>query len=117
MGCSRGDGEVWPRWAAVASGGILKEMQATRSDQRDASGSIHTTPDPAMGLFITAVMFGLAMLSLFAVLAFANVVALGDVAPFFVVPVLLFIISVVLFLRWIKAEVDEGTVREAAPRK
>jgi hypothetical protein len=68
-----------------------------------------------MALF-AALAFGLAMLSLFPVLAFANVVALNEVAPFFAVPVLLFIISGVLFLNWVEGEVDEAAVQETAHR-
>jgi hypothetical protein len=73
-------------------------------------------PDPDMALFVTALAFGLAMLSLFAVVAFANVMALGDVAPFFALPVLLFVSSGVFFMNWLHGEAHEGAVEEAANR-
>jgi hypothetical protein len=90
------------------------EMQATRLDNRGAGSSTGKAPDSDIALFVTAMAFGLAMLSLFAVLAFANVKALGDVAPFFAVPVLLFIISGVLFWNWVEDEVEEAAVQETA---
>jgi hypothetical protein len=92
------------------------EMRATRLHRHRSTRSAGKAPDSDIALFVTALAFGLAMLSLFAVLAFANVVALGDVAPFFAVPVLLFIISGVLFLNWVEGEVDEAAVQETAHR-
>jgi hypothetical protein len=117
MGGSTDEGEVWPQWTAIAPRRHPRsEMNATRLDKRGARGSTGKANDSDMALFVFALAFGLAMLSLFAVLAFANVVALGDVAPFFAVPVLLFIISGVLFLNWVDGEVDEAAVQEAAHR-
>ena len=68
-----------------------------------------------MALFVTALAFGLAMLSLFAVLAFANVVPLGDVAPFIAVPVLLFVASGVFFMNWLNGEARRGGRRRSRP--
>ena len=90
------------------------EMNAIRRESRGARGSTGKASDSDMGLFVLSLAFALAMLSLFAVLAFANVVALGDVAPFFAVPILLFIISGVLFLNWLAGEVHEAAVQEEA---
>lgn len=96
---------------------LHNEMENNRLESRGARGSRDKTPDSDMALFVAALAFGLAMLSLFAVLAFANVKALGDVAPFFAVPVLLFITSSVLFLKWGEGEVDEAAHEEAATRR
>jgi hypothetical protein len=96
---------------------LHNEMEDNRLERRGARGSTSKTPDSDMALFVTAMAFGLAMLSLFAVLAFANVKALGDVGPFFAVPVLLFITSDVLFLNWVEGEVDEAADQEAAVRR
>jgi hypothetical protein len=93
------------------------EMEDNRLENRGARGSTGKTPDSDMALFVTAMVVGLAMLSLFAVLAFANVKALGDVAPFFAVPALLFITSGGLFLNWVEGEADEAADQEAAARR
>jgi hypothetical protein len=92
------------------------EMKGALVDNRGARASTGKTPDSDMALSVTAIAFGLAMLSLFAVLAFANVVALGDVAPFFALPVLLFTVSGLLFLHWMQGEAHEAAVQEAAHR-
>jgi len=90
-------------------------MKATRLD-RHRTRRTGKAPDPDTALFVTALAFGLGMLSLFAVLAFANVVPLGDVAPFFAVPVLLFVTSGVLFMNWLDGEAHEAAVEEAVHR-
>ena len=90
-------------------------MKATRLDRHSAKRTGKAS-DPDMALFVTALAFGLAMLSLFAVVAFANVMALGDVAPFFAVPVLLFVTSGVFFINWSEGEAHEAAVEEAAHR-
>ena len=90
-------------------------MKATRLDRHRARRT-GKAPDPDMALFVTALAFGLAMLSLFAVLAFANVVPLGDVAPFIAVPVLLFVASGVFFMNWLNGEAHEAADEEAAHR-
>jgi hypothetical protein len=69
-----------------------------------------------MALFVAALASGLAMLSLFAVLAFANLMPLGEVAPFVAVPVLLFVTSGVFFLNWSEGEAHEAAVEEASHR-
>jgi len=90
-------------------------MKATRLDRHSAKRTGKAS-DPDMALFVTALAFGLAMLSLFAVVAFANVMALGDVAPFFAVPVLLFVTSGVFFINWSEGEAHEAAVEEAVHR-
>ena len=90
-------------------------MKAIRLDRHGARRT-GKAPDPDMALFVTALAFGLAMLSLFAVLAFANVVPLGNVAPFIAVPVLLFVASGVFFMNWLNGEAHEAAVEEAAHR-
>jgi hypothetical protein len=90
-------------------------MKATGLDRHGARRTGKTL-DSDMALFVTALAFGLAMLSLFAVLAFANVVPLGDVAPFVAVPVLLFVASGVFFMNWLEGEAHEAAVEEAAHR-
>jgi hypothetical protein len=87
-------------------------MKATRLDKHGArrtGNAIHSE----LALFVTSLAFGLAMLSLFAVLAFANVMPLGEVAPFFPVSVLLFVASGVFFMSWSEGEAHEAAVEEA----
>jgi hypothetical protein len=89
-------------------------MKATRLDRHGARWTGKAT-DPELALFVTALAFGLAMLSLFAVLAFANVVPLGDVAPFFAMPVLLFVTSG-FFMNWLAGEAHEAAISSLLSR-
>jgi hypothetical protein len=95
---------------------LHNEMEDTRPDPRGARGSTTKAPDSDTALFLTGLAFALAMLSLLAVLAFANRSPLSDVAPFVAVPVLLFISSGVLFLIWMEGEGREAATEEAPHR-
>ena len=92
-------------------------METTRFDSRSARGSTGKAPASDSALFGTGLAFALAMLSLLAVLAFADATALVDVAPFFAVPALLFITSGVLFAKWVEAEAHEPAAQEAPRRQ
>lgn len=92
------------------------EMKDTRPDSRGARGSTTKALHSDTALFLTGLAFALAMLSLLAVLAFANRSPLSDVAPFVAVPVLLFIYSGVLSLNWMEGEGRAAATEEAAHR-
>ena len=64
-------------------------------------------PRPASAFLVFIIVFGLAMLSLFAVLALAGVVALADLVGFFALPLLLFAACGLLVQRWVREEARE----------
>jgi fatty acid desaturase len=91
-------------------------MRNTRFDNLKARPSVGKAPHQEAALFLAALAFGLAMLSLLAVLALAGVVELTHLLPFYAVPLLLFIVSAPLLRHWGKGEAEVAAVEEAAHR-
>jgi hypothetical protein len=89
-------------------------MRTTRFDNLKAGGSVGKAPHQEMALFLAALTFGLAMLSLLAVLLLADIVALSHILPFFALPLVLFIATAPLFRRWVKREAEEAEVAHRA---
>jgi hypothetical protein len=104
-------------------------MKNTRIDNLGARRSVREAPNPETALFLAATAFGLAMISLLAVVAFADIVELAHIMPFFALPLVLFIASAPLIRRWVKGEADgvghhgsrpsliEATASEAAAHR
>ena len=103
------DGHWFPRHAQ-------NEMDDIRFDNPGVKHQVDNGPNPETALFLAASAFGLAMLSLLAVLALADIVRLAHILPFFAFPLVLFIASAPLLRRWMKGEAEEATVREVAHR-
>ena len=91
-------------------------MRNAPPDKLKAGRSVGKAPDQETVLFLAALTFGLAMLSLLAVLALAGVVELTHLLPFYAVPVLLFIASVALLRRWGEGEAEVAAIEEVAHR-
>jgi hypothetical protein len=89
-------------------------MKNARIHNLGARRSIGEGPNPETALFLAASAFGLAMISLLAVLALADIVELAHILPFFALPLVLFIASAPLLRRWVKGEAEEAATREAA---
>jgi hypothetical protein len=90
-------------------------MKNTRIDNLGARRSVGEAPNPETALFLAATAFGLAMLSLLAVLALADIVGPAHILPFFAFPLMLFIASASLIRRWVKAEADGGSHQGQPP--
>ena len=86
----------------LLAGASSNEMRTTRLDNLEARHSVGEAPHQESALFLAALTFGLAMLSLLAVLALAGVVELSDLLPFFAVPLFLFLVSTSAMWRWVK---------------
>jgi hypothetical protein len=91
-------------------------MRNTRFDNLKAGPSVGKAPHQETALFLAALTFGLAMLSLLAVLALAGVVELTHLLPFYAVPLFLFIASALLLRRWGKGEAAVAAIEEVAHR-
>jgi hypothetical protein len=91
-------------------------MRNTRFDNLEAGPSVGKAPHQETALFLAALTFGLAMLSLLAVLALAGVVELTHLLPFYALPPVLFIVSAALVRRWVKGEAEEAVIEEVAHR-
>jgi hypothetical protein len=91
-------------------------MRNTRFDNLKARPSVAKAPHQEAALLLAGLSFGLAMLSLLAVLALAGVVELTHLLPFYAVPLLLFIASAPLLRRWGKGEAEVAAVEEVAHR-
>jgi hypothetical protein len=66
--------------------------------------------------FLAAFTFGVALLSLLAVLAIAGFVEVLDIVPFFALPLVLFTASLLFVRRWLAAEDERTGVREVVHR-
>jgi hypothetical protein len=91
-------------------------MKNTRFDNLKAGPSVGTAPHQETALFLAALTFGLAMLSLLAVLALAGVVELTHLLPFYAVPLLLLIVSAPLVRRWGKGEAEVAAIEKVTHR-
>lgn len=91
-------------------------MRNTRFHNLSSRRSARKAPNPETSFFLAALTFGLAMLSLLAVLILADIVALAHILPFFALPLSLFIASGPLVRRWVKSEAEEAATEEVAHR-
>ena len=89
-------------------------MRNTWFDNLRARHSVNKAPNQEAALFLAASSFGLAMLSLLAVLALGDIVELAQILPFFALPVVLFIATAPLLRRWMTGEAERTAIREAA---
>jgi hypothetical protein len=90
-------------------------MKNTRIDNLGPRRSVGEAPNPETALFLAGTAFGLAMISLLAVLAFADIVELAHLLPFFALPLVLFIASAPLIRRWVKGEAGRGSRQGSRP--
>ena len=91
-------------------------MRTTRFDNLEAGSPGGRAPHKEAALFFAALTFGLAMLSLLAVLLFADIVPLTRILPFFALPLVLFIASAPLLRLWGKGEAEAAAIEEIAQR-
>ena len=91
-------------------------MRNTRFDNLRSRRSVRKAPNLEASLSLAALAFGLAMLSLLAVLLLADIVAFSRILPFFALPLVLFIATAPLFRRWVKREAEEAAIAEVAHR-
>jgi hypothetical protein len=91
-------------------------MRNTRFDNLRSRRSVRKAPNLETSLFLAALAFGLAMLSLLAVLLLAGIVALSQILPFFALPLVLFIATAPLLRRWVMREAEEAAIAEVAHR-
>jgi hypothetical protein len=91
-------------------------MTNTRFDNPSSRGSVRKAPHQETALFLAGLTFGLAMLSLLAVLLLADIVALAHILPFFALPLVLFIASAPLLRLWGKGEAEAAAIEEVAQR-
>jgi hypothetical protein len=89
-------------------------MRNTRFDNLRARRSVDKAPNQETALFLAASSFGLAMLSLLAVLALGDIVDVAQILPFFALPLVLFIATAPLLRRWMKGEAEQAAIRGAA---
>jgi hypothetical protein len=89
-------------------------MRNTRFDNLGARRSVDKAPNQETALFLAASSFGLAMLSLLAVLALGDIVDVAQILPFFAVPLVLLIATAPLLRRWMKGEAEQAAIRGAA---
>jgi hypothetical protein len=92
-------------------------MKNTRIDNLGPGRSVGGAPNPETALFLAGAAFGFAMISLLAVLAFADIVELAHILPFFALPLVLFIASAPLIRRWVKGEADGGSHQGSRPSR
>ncbi len=92
-------------------------MMKTPLDERDASGRVNQEPtsDNAFALAASALAF--AMLTLFAVLALAEVRGLTHILPFLALPPALLVASAFFLWRWATGEAKASATQEVAHRK
>ena len=91
-------------------------MRNSRFDNLRWRRSVRKAPTLETSLFLAALAFGLAMLSLLAVLLLADILALSHILRFFALPLMLFIASAPLLRRWVKDEAEEAAIAEVAHR-
>ncbi len=115
----------WVRlWATVDAGPDRRPLlpAASSNEMRNtpfdlsSRRSVRKAPKPETWFFLAASAFGLAMLSLLAVLILADIVALARILPFFALPLVLFTASAPLVRRWGKGEAEEAAIEEVAHR-
>lgn len=91
-------------------------MTNTRFDNPSSRRSVRKPPHQETALFLAGLTFGLAMLSLLAVLLLADIVALAHILPFFALPLVLFISTAPLLRRWGQGETEAAAIEELAQR-
>jgi hypothetical protein len=88
-------------------------MRNTRFDTLGARRSVNKAPNQEAALFLAASPFGLAMLSLLAILALGDILDVAQILPFFALPLVLFTATAPLLRRWMKGEAERTATREA----
>jgi hypothetical protein len=88
-------------------------MRNTRFDTLGARRSVNKAPNQEAALFLAASPFGLAMLSLFAILALGDILDVAQILPFFALPLVLFTATAPLLRHWMKGEAERTATREA----
>jgi hypothetical protein len=116
-------GKWVPQWTSVGAnpdrrplrrGACSNEMRNTQFDNLRSRRSVGKAPNQEAALFLAASSFGLAMLSLLAVLALGDILDVAQILPFFALPLVLFIATAPLLRRWTKGEAERTATREAA---
>jgi hypothetical protein len=86
------------------------------SDTRDARGRVNQGLTSERAFALAASALALSMLTLFAVLALADVVGLTRMLPFFALPPALLVASALFLWRWAMSEADASAAQEVAHR-
>jgi hypothetical protein len=89
----------------------------TPLDTRDARGQVNHGLTSERAFALSASALALAMLTLFAVLALADVVGLAHMLPFFALPPALLVASALFLWRWAMGEAEASAAQEVAHRK
>jgi hypothetical protein len=79
-------------------------MTKTRFVNSDARRQVRNAPNTETALFLAILAIGLALLSLFAVVAFAAFVELDQILPLFALPLVLLVVSALFLRRWAAGE-------------
>jgi hypothetical protein len=91
-------------------------MTETRFVSSDARRQVRDAPNTETALFLAILAIGLALLSLFAVVAFAAFVELAHILPFFALPLVLLVLSVLFLRRWAAGEAAAEAVQDIVHR-
>lgn len=78
---------------------------------------IPTEPTSDSGFFAAALVLAFAMLTLFAILLFADAVGLGRIVPFVAIPALLFAAAAALAWRRATGEAEAAVARDERRRR
>jgi hypothetical protein len=85
-------------------------------DTGNARGKDHQQPTSDKGLAMAMLVFAIGMLTLFAVLALADVVGLAHILPFVGLPLGLLAIAAALVWHWLSGEARASAAFELARR-
>lgn len=103
------------RWET--EGGALGVANRRQSLGNGRGGPVHQEPTSDSAFALGASALALAMLTLFAVLIFADVVGLTQMLPFFVLPPALLVAAALLLQRWATGEAEASAAREIVHRQ
>ena len=91
-------------------------MTKTRFVSSDARRQVRNAPNTETALFLAILAIGLALLSLFAVVAFAAFVELDHILPLFALPLVLLVVSALFLRRWAAGEAAAKAVQDIVHR-
>jgi hypothetical protein len=91
-------------------------MTKTRFVSSHARRQVRNAPNTETALFLAILAIGLALLSLFAVVALATFVELAQILPFFGLPLVLLVASALFLRRWAAGEAAAKAVQDSAHR-
>jgi len=91
-------------------------MTKTRFVSSDARRQVRNAPNTETALFLAILAIGLALLSLFAVVAFATFVELDHILPLFALPLALLVLSALFLRRWTAGEAAAKAVQDIVHR-